>query len=147
MKARNKYIVTMLRHTSAMITSKIMHCMTCSSCCRPPFYVVMAKKTKSKLRAPLPIIKAKVRSQKHGRVVTSQYHKYTAQRDAAREEGRMQDVQAAEAKLVEIGGVDAYQEASAVSTALHSTSKWVVKALRAKGLTKPPSSGLGRSAA
>lgn len=125
-------------------------------------------KKKCRLRAPLPIAKAKVRSQKHGRVVTSQYHKLTARRDAARSEGRTEDAEAAEAvtcpqnglqsfvsccppaltevarlfqaKLAEMGGVDAYQEASAVSTALHSTSKWVVKTMRARGLTKPPSS-------
>ena len=41
---------------------------------------------------------------------------------------------AARAELAALGGTAAYQEASALSTALNSTSRWVVRALRALGI-------------
>jgi len=99
-------------------------------------------KKKKPLRKPIPTVKAKVvKNQKQGRKVTSQFHKLTAQREAASREGRLEAVAEADAAIQKLGGVEAYQEASAISTALHSTSKWVVGQLRQRKLTHPPGSG------
>lgn len=102
----------------------------------------MSKKKKKILRKPIPAVKAKVvKNQKQGRKVTSQFHKLTAQREAASREGREEAVADADAAIQKLGGVEAYQEASAISTALHSTSKWVVGQLRQRKLSHPPGSG------
>ena len=77
---------------------------------------------------PLP---KRVTSRKHARRITTAYHAITEQihntaADAV-EQGRLQQ------ELAELGGVQAYQQASALNTALHSTSRWVVSSLRACG--------------
>ena len=81
--------------------------------------------------APIVPAAAKVTSRRHARKVTSAYHKLTAQiKQAQSEEERA----TATAELEQMGGVIAYQQASALNTALNSTSRWVVQALRQRGL-------------
>lgn len=89
----------------------------------------MAKK---KARAIVPTSQ-KVTSRKHARRLTTSYHDITHRlassvSDAERERCR--------SELEEMGGVKAYQQASALNTALNSTSRWVARELRGGSPTK-----------
>lgn len=81
--------------------------------------------------APIVPAATKVTSRRHARKVTSAYHKLTAQIKQAQS---AEERAAATAELEQMGGVIAYQQASALNTALNSTSRWVVQALRQRGL-------------
>ena len=98
--------------------------------------------SKGKKKVRKPVVEATVKSQKHGRLVTTKYHKLTAQLDLAKRSSDEAQVTLIEEQLVVLGGVEAYQQASQVSTAHNQTSKWVVLTLRKRGLTKPSSSGI-----
>jgi len=90
----------------------------------------MAKrKRKAMPLAPPPAM----RSRKKARLVTTLFHKYTKARDLAEVKGDPFKVQEMEAKIMEIGGRDAYQRASQLSTSFHSTSKWVLGHLSRNG--------------
>ncbi len=78
--------------------------------------------------APIVPTPARVTSRKHARRVTTQYHSITRKMSSATTEA---ELAACREELSTIGGVAAYQQASALSTTLFSTSKWVARALRA----------------
>jgi 25S rRNA (adenine2142-N1)-methyltransferase len=73
---------------------------------------------------PLP---KQIKSRKHARRVTTEYHRITEGLHQAK--SRQEQAKLA-AELDALGGVDAYQRASVFNTSLHSTSRWVVKRLR-----------------
>ena len=78
-------------------------------------------------KAPIVPPPAKVTSRRHARRLTSQYHDITRRLAASVSE---QDRSACHAELEAMGGVKAYQQASALNTALNSTSRWVTRAIR-----------------
>lgn len=81
-------------------------------------------------RAIVPLPK-QIKSRKHARRVTSEYHRITERLHRA----SSHDEQAqCSTELDAMGGVAAYQQASFFNTSLHSTSRWVVRRLRARGL-------------
>jgi 25S rRNA (adenine2142-N1)-methyltransferase len=68
-----------------------------------------------------------LRSRKRARQVTTLFHKYTQERDAALARGTSNDeVKKWNDKLAKIGGREEYQRASQLNTSLFSTSKWVL---------------------
>lgn len=89
----------------------------------------MAPKRKPIPLAPPPAM----RSRKKARVVTTLFHKFTRERDLAEVEGDETKVKEIEEKIQEIGGREAYQRASQLSTSFHSTSKWVLGYLARNG--------------
>lgn len=89
----------------------------------------MAPKRKPIPLAPPPAM----RSRKKARVVTTLFHKFTRERDLAQFEGDETKVKEIEEKIEEIGGREAYQRASQLSTSFHSTSKWVLGYLARNG--------------
>ena len=88
---------------------------------------------KSAKKSPIVPPTPKITSRKHARKVTSAYHKITAQMKVA---GSASELAACASELAEIGGVMAYQQASALNTALNKTSAWVVQVLRQRKLLK-----------
>jgi 25S rRNA (adenine2142-N1)-methyltransferase len=105
--------------------------------------------TKKRSRRPQPLVPPPhaqaLRSRKRARQVTTLFHKYTQERDAAvarAEEGveeqgdssnltplqikLMDDVRKIDDKIAEIGGREEYQRASQMNTSMFSTSKWVL---------------------
>ena len=85
-----------------------------------------------KNKKPIPLAPPPaMRSRKKARIVTTLFHKYTRERDLA--EGDPTKVQEINQKIQEIGGREAYQRASQLSTTFHSTSKWVVGYLSRNG--------------
>ena len=81
---------------------------------------------------PLP---QKVTSRKHARRLTTQYHDITRRMaTATSEEARA----ACRVDLEAMGGVKAYQAASALNTALNPTSRWVMRALRQSSRASTP---------
>ena len=71
---------------------------------------------KSAKKSPIVPPTPKITSRKHARKVTSAYHKITAQMKVA---GSASELAACASELAEIGGVMAYQQASALNTALN----------------------------
>jgi hypothetical protein len=78
-----------------------------------------------------------VKSRRVARVITSKYHKLRNEFEAKREilvKSKIDDLKRVESefqiKLDEIGGIDAYQKASAISTQHFQTSKWIIKMLK-----------------
>jgi 25S rRNA (adenine2142-N1)-methyltransferase len=88
---------------------------------------------KAAKKSPIVPPTAKITSRKHARKVTSAYHKITAQMKVA---GSASELAACASELAEMGGVMAYQQASALNTALNKTSAWVVQVLRQRKLLK-----------
>ena len=76
-----------------------------------------------------------VTSRKHARKLTTTYHSITHKLAAAKTDAERE---ACEAELEKMGGVEAYQRASALNTALNPTSKWVKRALAARKLGHTP---------
>jgi 25S rRNA (adenine2142-N1)-methyltransferase len=74
-----------------------------------------------------------MKSRKKARQVTTLFHKYTRELDAARKMGDADAVQRYEQLLKDMGGRSEYQRASQLSTSFHSTSKWVLKELAKRG--------------
>lgn len=105
------------------------------------------KKKNKKRSAPLapPPHASMMKSRKRARQVTTLFHKYTREKDEAllREGGPNKEVvQELEGKIKAIGGREAYQQASQLSTSFHSTSKWVLGYLQRNGwLYGIPSAG------
>ena len=87
------------------------------------------KKRKAIALAPPP----KVKSRKLARKVTTRFHKLTRQRDEALHQGNDKEARRLEVEIEEMGGREAYQIASQVSTSYHSTSKWVLGYLARNG--------------
>ena len=84
----------------------------------------MGRKKATSSIVPVP---TKVTSRRHARKLTSSYHSLTKRLEAARGEEERTAIQK---ELEAMGGVKAYQQASALNTALNSTSRWVARALR-----------------
>ena len=121
---------------------------------RPHATATMAKKRKPQPLAPPP--QSALRSRKRARQVTTLFHKYSQQLDAAlararsagckidggprdvhakkestsaEEHALLEEVKKWDNKLKEIGGREEYQRASQMNTSLFSTSKWVLGVL------------------
>ena len=93
----------------------------------------MSSRTRNKKRA-LPLAPPPaMRSRKKARVVTTLFHKYTRDRELALQQGDMDRVKECDIKIEEMGGRQEYQRASQLSTAHHSTSKWVIGELKKSG--------------
>jgi hypothetical protein len=88
----------------------------------------MTKRSRNKPQplAPPPQSSA-LRSRKRARQITTLFHKYTQERDAALARDTDDDeVKKWNDKLAKIGGREEYQRASQLNTSLFSTSKWVL---------------------
>ena len=86
----------------------------------------------NKNKKPIPLAPPPaMRSRKKARIVTTLFHKYTRELDLA--EGNPTKVQEINHKIEEMGGREAYQRASQLSTTFHSTSKWVLGYLSRNG--------------
>ena len=82
--------------------------------------------------SPIVPLPQKVTSRKHARRLTTQYHDITKRMaSATSEEARAE----CRADLEGMGGVKAYQAASALNTALNPVSRWVLRALRTPSAT------------
>ena len=87
---------------------------------------------------PIVPVPTKVTSRRHARRLTTQYHEITRRMATATSDKALA---ACHEDLERMGGVKAYQAASALNTALNPTSRWVVRALRnahPAGLHRPP---------
>jgi 25S rRNA (adenine2142-N1)-methyltransferase len=94
----------------------------------------MSTKRKQKNKRPMPLAPPPaMRSRKKARVVTSLFHRYTRELDEAKRKNKTETVMELEGKLKEIGGREAYQQASQLSTSFFSTSKWVLGHLARSG--------------
>ena len=89
----------------------------------------MGKKRKASSTAPL--VAPPMTSRRVARQVTSKFHKLTS--DLATSTSSAARAELAR-ELEGMGGRARYQEASALSTSLYSTSKWVLKVLRRRGV-------------
>ena len=82
-----------------------------------------------------PLVPPPLRSLRVARQVTSEFHRLTRQLDAARKRG--ESTQELQQQLDALGGRQAYQEASQLTTARHRTSKWVFSRLTKHGFSQP----------
>lgn len=86
-----------------------------------------------------PIGGAPVKSRRLAREITSQYHviqnekSLIAKETSLNEKEKQQRLAALDAKMDEIGGTNAYQQASIISTQHFKTSKWVAGTLHKLG--------------
>lgn len=88
----------------------------------------------TKRRKAVPLIPPTNPSRKQARRITTLFHRYTRQHDAALVAGDQGKVEDCERKIVDMGGRPAYQRASQVSTSYFSTSKkWVLGVLGRNG--------------
>jgi 25S rRNA (adenine2142-N1)-methyltransferase len=76
-----------------------------------------------------PLAPAPLRSLKQARKVTSNFHRLSRQLAAAQTKNDTEEVARLEKCIEEAGGREEYQRASQVSTAVHSTSKWILSYL------------------
>lgn len=90
------------------------------------------KKAKNNKR-PIPLAPPVMKSRKKSRVVTSLFHKFTHELDEAQAENNTKRVHELQLKIDELGGREAYQQASQLSTSFFSTSKWVMGHLARSG--------------
>ena len=95
------------------------------------------KKRKTK-RASVPLAPpphlSTMKSRKKARQTTTLFHKYTRERDLAVQRGAdSSELAEYDRKINEIGGREAYQRASQLSTSFHSTSRWVLGVLQRNG--------------
>ena len=95
---------------------------------RPPLKADAAMGKPKAGAGPIVPVPSKVTSRKHARRLTSAYHTITHKLAAASTESERA---ACRAELKDMGGVEAYQQASALNTALNPTSRWVKRALAA----------------
>lgn len=82
-----------------------------------------------------PLVPPPLRSLRRARVVTSEFHRLTRQIDAAHARGG--PTAELQRQLDAIGGRQAYQDASALTTSRHRTSKFVFSRLVKHGLGPP----------
>ncbi|DBA00285.1 TPA: hypothetical protein N0F65_001480 [Lagenidium giganteum] len=92
-------------------------------------------KAKKKTRKPIHIAAPKMKSRRRARQVTTDFHRLTHELDRVAKDPSL-DAQQKKAKtaelnkkLEELGGREAYQDASILSTSFHRTSKWVFQLL------------------
>lgn len=93
----------------------------------------MGKPKKKKAKA-VPLAPPKLKSRRKARKVTTQFHRLTRARDAAEQDGRVEEVARIDRELEAMGGREEYQRASQVSTSFFSTSKWVLGYLSRNGM-------------
>ena len=86
----------------------------------------MARGRRSAAAAPIVPAPLRVTSRKHARRLTSSFHTLTHALSAATTDAERA---ACKEQLEQMGGVTAYQQASALNTALNPTSRWVRRAL------------------
>ena len=89
----------------------------------------MGKTSRKKRRKDAPLVPPPIASRRVARRVTSEFHRLA--QDAAR--APTAEARAAAERVLE-DRRGRYQEASALSTALHSTSRWVLRVLRRRGV-------------
>lgn len=93
-----------------------------------------SSKQRNKKKRPIPLAPPPVmRSRKKARVVTTRFHSLTRARALAIEQGDTQRVYEYDEEIEKMGGRQEYQRASQLSTAHHSTSKWVIGVLALSG--------------
>ena len=92
----------------------------------------MGKKRKASSTAAL--VPPPMTSRRVARQVTTAFHRLS---HAAEKATSSEERSRLEAELEAMGGRARYQEASVLSTALYSTSKWVLKVLRRRGVMGP----------
>ena len=102
---------------------------------------------KKKSRRPVPLAPPAMRSRKRARIVTTLFHRHTKERDEALARGDKDQARRCEEAIDNIGGRDAYQSASQLSTSHHSTSRWVLSELGGRGWLQGISFAEGRGAA
>ena len=90
---------------------------------------IMGKTSRKKRRKDAPLVPPPIASRRVARRVTSEFHRLA--QDAAR--APTAAARAAAERVLEARR-GRYQEASALSTALHSTSRWVLRVLRRRGV-------------
>ena len=94
----------------------------------------MGKGKKRSKKAPVPLAPPPaMKSRRLARVTTTLFHRHTSERDLALQRGDAEGVAEAEKAIESIGGREAYQKASQLSTSHHSTSRWVLGVLGSKG--------------
>ena len=102
----------------------------------------MAKKRGSRAGQPKPLVPSAMKSLKRARHVTSEFHRIQRELDVVAGDSRdgtpsaraRADRQRLERQLDSIGGRQAYQEASVLTTARHRTCKWVFAVLTKLGM-------------
>jgi len=102
----------------------------------------MAKKRGSRAAAPKPLVPSAMKSLKRARHVTSEFHRIQREldvvtgvsKDGTRAHASKHTKQELEQQLDSIGGRQAYQEASVLTTARHRTCKWVFAVLTKLGV-------------
>ena len=77
-------------------------------------------------KSPIVPVPKVVSGRKHARRITSAYHTITHKLEAATSESEKQRCRR---ELEDIGGVEAYQQASALNTKLNQVSRWVKRSL------------------
>mmetsp|Transcript_6205 Transcript_6205/g.21810 ORF Transcript_6205/g.21810 Transcript_6205/m.21810 type:complete len:267 (+) Transcript_6205:90-890(+) len=92
----------------------------------------MAKKGRKGKKAPL--VGPGMRSMKRARAVTSGFHAATRELAAAESSGDAAGAARARGAIAALGGRDAYQQASILTTARHRTAKWAFAQLTALGM-------------
>lgn len=116
--------------------------MTALSSTRFLFFAAMAKKRGSRAGQPKPLVPSAMKSLKRARHVTSEFHRIQREldvvagvsRDGTSSARARADKQQLERQLDSLGGRQAYQEASVLTTARHRTCKWVFAVLTKLGM-------------
>lgn len=106
------------------------------------FFAAMAKKRGSRAAQPKPLVPSAMKSLKRARHVTSEFHRIQRELDVVAGDSRdgtpsaraRADRQRLERQLDSLGGRQAYQEASVLTTARHRTCKWVFAVLTKLGM-------------
>ena len=102
----------------------------------------MAKKRGSRAGQPKPLVPSAMKSLKRARHVTSEFHRIQREldvvagvsKDGTPSARARADKQQLERQLDSLGGRQAYQEASVLTTARHRTCKWVFSVLTKLGM-------------
>jgi 25S rRNA (adenine2142-N1)-methyltransferase len=105
----------------------------------------------AKHRKPIPLVPPKLKSLKRAREVTSKFHRIThaiaGLETQAKSDKVKEQIKTLHNELEELGGREVYQQASVLTTARCSSTKWVTKVLRRRGfLTSSKSSSSSSSA-
>ncbi|GKY95300.1 hypothetical protein MPSEU_000491900 [Mayamaea pseudoterrestris] len=95
------------------------------------YYIHSSMPSRKKRQRPL--APAPLRSLKRARQITTTFHRLSRQLVAAQAKDDASEIAKLTKQLDEAGGREAYQQASQISTTIHSTSKWVMAHLVGKG--------------
>jgi 25S rRNA (adenine2142-N1)-methyltransferase len=102
------------------------------------------RRSRSKGTAPKPLVPSAMKSLKRARRVTSEFHRIQREMEVVKvsNESNSPQKQQLERQLRELGGRQAYQEASVLTTGRHRTCKWIFAIITKLGLrpTKSQSS-------